>query len=73
MKLTSDLRSSFCTSVAGGIWVRTKRVVSRMVVVTIKKNRSMKMMSGKEAVLIATVLDLVSFLNLAIIFSLLCL
>ena len=70
MKLTSDFFSSFWTSVASGNLILTFIVVSRIEVVTMKKNINMKMMSGIEPVEIAGTSFASFFLNFAIITSL---
>ena len=50
MYATNDLLVSFVSSVALGVMTSNFKVASLNTVVTIKKNSSIKMMSGKEAV-----------------------
>lgn len=72
MLLTNDFFSNFTVSSASGIALATNTDTSRIVVATMKKNNNMNTMSGNEAVEIAGVSFLPSFLNFAITFSLLC-
>jgi len=61
--------SSFLDSVASGSLKLTFRSTSRITVVAIKKNKSIKTISGNEAVLMAPVSFFSPFLNLDILFS----
>jgi hypothetical protein len=54
-------------SVAKGLEFSTLRVISRITVVTIKKNRSINTISGKDAVEIAGVPPPLFFLNFDIL------
>src|SRR5690606_36071229 len=68
MKLTKDFLVSFSISLAAGVLFFTLRVTSRMVVATMKKNKSMNTISGRDAVEIPTLLLALFFLNFAILF-----
>ena len=66
MQLTKDFFSIFLISVAFGVTTETNNVVSLITVVTMKKNKSMKTISGNEAVEIAGMPLFPLFLNLLI-------